>query len=169
MLNSDIRGIIFLGVLLLNCLITFTIGTAFKSALPVDNTPPEKIATCNATSLKDDERFSPIPLNINIVVFTFAYLLYILVKENMVNYNVPTIVFFTILLASMLFWEFTNQCVDPLKLILALILGGGFGALFSYGVSEWSKNLPGLQFFNNLTNEDVCKRVSDEVFECDVA
>jgi len=133
-----------------------------------DDTLPEKVAICNATSLGDGERMSSIPLNISVVSFTFAYLLYILGMEDKVDSNVPTIIFFTLLLFSMLAWEFINTCVSGFKLVIAIIISGSLGVGFSAAMREWTVNLPGLQFFNNITNEDVCKRVSDEVFECDV-
>ena len=171
MLSTDIRGVIFLGLLLVNCMVTLAFGAALNTFIPnfaFDDTLPEKVATCNATSLGDGERISAIPLNINIISFTFAYLLDILGNENKVDANVPTIVFFTLLLFAMIVWEIVNTCVSIPKIILAIIFGGSLGVGFSEAMLVWSKNFPGLQFFSSITNEDVCKRVSDEVFECDV-
>jgi hypothetical protein len=171
MLNTDIRGVIFLGLLLINCLFTMAVSAGINMAYPgfaFDDTLPEKVATCNATSLGDGQRISSIPLNINIVSFTFAYLLYVLGKEDKVDANVPTIIFFTLLLFAMIMWELVNTCVSGGKLVAAIILGGSLGVGFSDAMYVWSKNVPGLQFFSHLTNEDVCKRVSDEVFECDI-
>jgi len=172
MLNTDIRGVIFLGLMLVNCIVAMSVSAAVSAFFPSfanDDTLPEKVAMCNATSLGDGERLSVIPLNINIVSFTFAYLIFILEKENKVDANVPTIIFFTLLLFAMIMWELVNTCVSGTNIFLAILFGGGLGVGFSAAIHDWAENIPGIQFFSNLTNEDVCKRVSDEVFECDVA
>jgi len=172
MLSSDVRGVIFLGMLLLNCIVAVAISGLvgyFNDSFNDDKIPEDKMAMCNALTIGNGERVSRIPLNINIVSFTYAYLVYILAKHDKVNSNIPFIVFFAILLFSMIMWEVISSCVSPIKAVMAIVVGGGLGVGFSEAIDVWAKNIPGLQFFNNITNEEICKRVSNEVFECDVS
>ena len=172
MLSSDVRGVIFLGMLLLNCIVAVAIGGLvgyFNDSFNDDKIPEDKAAMCNALTIGNGERVSRIPLNINIVSFTYAYLVYILAKYDKVNSNIPFIVFFAILLFSMIMWEVMSSCISPIKAVMAIVVGGGLGVGFSEAIDKWSNNIPGLQFFNNITNDEICKRVSNEVFECDVS
>jgi len=125
---------------------------------------------CNALSIgTNGERLSFIPLNINIVSFTFAYLVYLIGKNTQVNTNVHTIIFFTILLLAMIVWEYTNGCSSGFGIILAIIIGGGLGVGFCemFNTLSTKYRIKGLHFFSNLTNDtDVCKLTNEDVFEC---
>jgi hypothetical protein len=171
MLSTDIRGIIFLGLLLLNCIITFVIGEGIRfinNGFNRDDSPEDKMAMCNALTIGNGERASIIPLNINIISFTFAYLVYLVGKHKKEMSSIPTIIFFSILILATIFWEVSNQCVSLPKAILALVIGGGIGVGFAEAVDVWGKNIPELQYFSYITNQDTCKQVTNEVFECTV-
>jgi len=171
MLSTDIRGIIFLGLLLLNCIITFIFGGIigyFYDGFNRDDPPEDKMAMCNALTIGNGERASMIPLNINIISFTFAYLVYLVGKHKKEMSSIPTIIFFSILILATIFWEVSNQCVSLPKAILALVIGGGIGVGFAEAVDVWGKNIPELQYFSYITNQDTCKQVTNEVFECTV-
>lgn len=171
MMSTDIRGIIFLGLLLLNCIITFIIGGFVGyvySAFNEDDTPQEQMAVCNALTIGNGQRISAIPLNINIVSFTFAYLVYLVGKHKRELTSIPTIIFYSVLLLSMIGWEVSNQCVSIPKAFLALVIGAGIGVGFAEAVDKWGEKIPELQYFSYITNQDTCKQVTNEVFECSV-
>ena len=171
MLSTDIRGIIFLGLLLLNCIITWAFGEVygfFDTNFKYDVIPDEKAAMCNALTIGNGERASAIPLNINIISFTFAYLVYLIGKHKREMSHIPTIIFFSILILATIFWEVTNRCVSIPKAIFALVLGGSIGVAFAEIIDVWGKNIPELQYFNYITNQETCKQLTNEVFECSV-
>ena len=163
--NSDIKGLIFVGLLLLNCGITVGIG----SMMPKDNN------NCVRVNLTDDgSTISNLPLNINILTFTLAYLAYIIGMTNanakdptnqLVIKNIPTILVFSLLIIA----EFANavfveSCANPIYLIVSLILGGGLGALFSYAVDR--SGIVQLQYFNGISNQQVCTRATNAKYKC---
>jgi len=117
-------------------------------------------------SLGLNERLSVFPLNVNIISFTFAYLVCMAANNDAVMQSVPTIVFFSILWLSTVGWELTNSCVTILNVFLSFFFGAGFGVAFAYWVL--SGDFTQLQFFNGITNGDVCKHTQNQVFECEV-
>jgi len=160
--NSDIKGIIFLGMLLLNCFITISIG----SSVPDDNANstlnPNMI--CNSLTLTRNGPLSKLPLNINIMTFTLAYLAYIIGVTNSAKNNVPTLVVLPIFILYQLYWSFKNGCNSILYSVISLILGGGLGALFSYAIDK--SGIVQLQYFNGITKQDVCVRATNAKYKC---
>jgi hypothetical protein len=167
LMTSDIRGIIFLGFLLLNCVFTFSIAAGLKNFLGT-TIPEDKNAVCNALSLSPGIRLSVIPLNINVISFTFAYLVYLIAKYKKELNNLPLIIFFPILLLSTIVWEVSNMCVSPVQALVSLILGACLGVGFAEAVDVWSGGVAELQYFGSITNTEMCKQVTNEVFECKV-
>lgn len=164
MMSSDIRGIIFLLLILFNCFITFIIGNfVYQMGGLTHDIPSDKAPVCNALIVGDGERISPIPLNINIVSFTFAYLVYLMGKYDRAGSNIPTIIFFGLLLLSMIGWEISNACVSALQAFVALILGGSLGVGFAEMVDSKAGQI---QYFTFYTNKDVCNRPNEGVFQC---
>jgi hypothetical protein len=168
-IKSDVRGFIFLGIILLNCVAVLIFNAFFKSFI----TPPtdqNNKATCDALSIGNNgERLSAIPLNINIVAFTFGYLVYLIAKNKQVNSNIHSIVFFSGLLFSLILWELINGCATGPGIFLAIVIGGGLGVgfceMFDYMASKYK--IKGLHFFTNVTSDmDVCKMTNEELFEC---
>ena len=168
-LKTDVRGVIFLGLLLINCAVVIMFnslsGSYFES-----NTPDMNKAMCNALSIGNtSERISTIPLNINIVAFTFAYLVYLIAKKSQVTGNIHSIVFFSVLLSSMIAWELLNMCASiggvVVSLLFGITLGVGFCEMLDFLAFRY--NIKGLHFFSNVTNDDdVCKMTNEDLFEC---
>ena len=160
--NSDIKGIIFLSLLLLNCFITISIGFS----LPDDNittTNPNMI--CNSLTLTRNGPLSKkLPLNVNILTFTFAYLAYIIGTNGAANNNIPTLVVFPIFILYQVYWSWKNGCNSIFYSLLSLILGGGMGALFSYAIDQ--TGIVQLQYFNGITKQDVCVRATNAKYKC---
>lgn len=162
--NSDIRGIIFLGMLLLNCFITISIGTAIpKDEFGGDNANNPNMI-CNSLTLTTGGPLSYLPLNVNILTFTLAYLAYIIGKYDLANSNIPTLTVFPIFILYQIYWSWQNGCNTILYSFVSLILGGGLGALFSYAID--STGLFELQYFNGIQNQEVCKRASNVTYRC---
>jgi len=168
-LKTDVRGVIFLGLLLVNCAAVMVFN-AFAGNIFRPTTLDSNIAMCNALSVGNtNERISTLPLNINIVAFTFAYLVYLIAKNKQVPGNIHTIVFFSVLLFSMILWEFFNTCATVGGIIVSMIFGIGLGVGFCEMLDflAFRYNIKGLHFFSNITNDDdVCKMTNEDLFEC---
>ena len=167
-IKSDIRGVSFLGLLLINCGVVSMADSIMSDYITPIRTS-EQIGICDTLTIgTDGGRLSRIPFNINIVSFTFAYLVYLIAKNDQVYANVHSIVFFTVLLAAMSGWELVNNCSHGIGILLAIVIGGGLGVGFCEMMIQLGKkyNIPGVHFFTNVTNDEVCKMTNDEIFEC---
>ena len=168
-LKTDVRGVIFLGLLLINCAIVIMFNSLAGDMFKADTKDSNK-AMCNALSVGNlNERMSNIPLNINIVAFTGAYLVYLIAKRLQVPTNIHSIVFFTVLLFSMIVWEVLNTCASLLGVFIAVLFGISMGIGFCEMLDflAFKYNIKGLHFFTNITNDDdVCKMTNEDLFEC---
>lgn len=168
-LKTDVRGIIFLGLLLINCSVVIMFNSLAGDMFKPD-TKPEYKSMCNALSVGNlNERISNIPLNINIVAFTFAYLVYLITKKLQVSTNIHSIIFFAVLLFSMIVWEVLNTCATLGGIGISLLFGIGLGIGFCEMLDflAFKYNIKGLHFFSNITNDDdVCKMTNEDLFEC---
>jgi hypothetical protein len=158
--NSDIKGIIFLGLLLLNCFITIGIG----SALSPDLDDKGKNMACNSLTLTTGGPLSKLPLNVNVIAFTFAYLAYIIGVNGVANNNLPTLIVLPIFILYQIYWSWKNGCNSILYSLISLVLGGGLGALFSYAIDK--TGIVQLQYFNGITKQDVCVRAKNAKYKC---
>jgi len=159
--NSDIKGIIFLGMLLLNCFITITIGVSIPDDT-IDNKNPNMI--CNSLTLTRNGPLSKLPLNINIMTFTLAYLAYIIGVNNAASNNIPTLTVFPFFILYQLYWSWINGCNSISYSFMSLVIGGGLGALFSYAIDK--SGIVQLQYFNGITKQDVCVRATNAKYKC---
>jgi hypothetical protein len=139
------------------------------NSLPEDSSAKNINHICDGLSLSLDGPVSKLPLNINVFTFTLAYLAYIIGiygknDKDIVNKNIPTFVVFSLLIIYQLVWSYQNQCNTPFYSIISMIIGGGLGALFSYAVDK--TGLVQLQYFNGITNGEVCSRPTKARYRC---
>ncbi len=168
--NADVRGIIFLGMLLINCFITIVVGNFFADipGMMVSQNTRNRFGTCNTMNLTSGGPLSKaLPLNINVFAFTFGYLAQLLERDpKLVNRNIPMILVFCILIITQLVWSITNGCATFMGLIISLSIGFGLGWGFSAIIVK--SGITDLQFFNGIKNEEVCSKPTDEIFNCTV-
>lgn len=161
--NSDIRGIIFLGLMLMNCFITIAIGNTIGPYLG-GNDYAEMNGVCLTMNLTDTGPLSKyLPLSINIFTFTLAYLAQIIYSRKNINRNIPVVIIFSIIILAQLFWLILNRCTTATCAVMSMGIGFFLGGLFSYIIDV--NNLADLQYFTGLYDQDVCKR-SDTTFSC---
>jgi hypothetical protein len=163
MFNSDIKGIIFIAMLLLNCFITISIGAALPED-PFLTTDGNHNQICDALALSKNGPISKLPLNVNIFTFTLAYLAYIIGVNRVEKTNIPTLVVFPLFILYQIYWSWRNGCNSIRYSVFSLILGGGLGALFSYAVDK--TGLVQLQYFNGIAKQDVCVRATNAKYRC---
>jgi lipoprotein signal peptidase len=105
-----------------------------------------------------------LPLNINTLTFTFAYLAYIIGKYGLASNNIPTLVVFPVFILYQMYWSWMNGCNSLSYSTASMILGGGLGALFSYAVDQ--TGIVQLQYFNGISNQEVCVRATNAKYKC---
>ena len=164
-LNGDFRGLIYIAGLLFSVFTTIILGNALSDIIPTVDAI-SRPAICNSISVGQSGDVSKLPLGQSVISFTFGYLLYTIIKSNIIKQNIATIVFFPILLLFDLVWNAKNGCYTVWQLIASLIIGGLFGVLWSYIISK--TNNPDLQYFAGVSNNEVCSAPSQQTFKCKV-
>jgi hypothetical protein len=161
--NSDIRGLIFLGLMLVEVVITLSIGNFFHTSLSGSDINTNGV--CNSVSLTPDGPLSKyFPLSLNVLSFTFGYLVNIVYQYDLILSNIPMVIVFSSFILYNCVWLFMNTCSDVPQIFGSLSLGFGFGWLFSYFIGK--SGIVDLQFFNGVKNNQVCKRASNQKFKC---
>jgi hypothetical protein len=159
--NQDFKGLIYLIGLIFACFGTSMIGKLIKLEPPENN--PE---ICNMITIGQSQNVSELPLGQTVFAYTFAYLLYTILKYKFVKQNIATIVFFPLLIAFDFIWNIKNSCNTMIQLLLSTILGGCFGALWALIID--STNTKNLQYFAGVNNNEVCNMPSKKTFRCNV-
>ena len=168
--NQDMKGLIYLVGLLFACFVTFLIG----HTLPVSYTSGEndtapgvpKIVApvCNLITIGNSGSFSRLPLGLATLSYTFFYLVYVIAKNRLELNNLPTLIFFPILILADFIWNIMNDCYSSIGVILSLLIGGGMGVAWSAIISNL--NQPNLLFLNVGSSQSVCQRPSKQLFKC---
>ena len=156
--NQDIKGLIYLGGLMIACVFGVILGNLFGSI------PEDAGAVCNMITIGNNGSFSKIPLGIVMLSYTFFYLLYIMITYNVQNNNIPTIVLFSMLIAGDIVWNFANKCYNPFGILGSLLIGGLFGYIWGIVIDSIGK--PNLLYLNIGNDKTVCSRPSSQLYKC---
>jgi hypothetical protein len=164
------KGLIYLVGLLFACFVTFLIG----HTIPISYTAGESdtvpgvaktvAPVCNLITIGKDGSFSRLPLGIAILSYTFFYLVYIIAKNHLELNNLPTLIFFPILILADFIWNIMNDCYAAIGVVLSLIIGSAMGVAWSAIIMNL--NQPNLLFLNIGSNQSVCQRPSKQLFKC---
>jgi len=171
--NQDLKGLIYLVGLLFSCFVTFLVGQTVPIAFSIGSDPlspltPKTVApVCNLLTIGKDGSFSRIPLGISVLCFTMIYLVAIIAKNHLEQTNIPTLVFFPVLIAGDLIWNLRNDCYAPTGVMLAMACGCLMGWAWSKIIDQLNK--PELLFLNVGGNQSVCQRPSKQLFKCSFA
>jgi hypothetical protein len=163
-INQDIKGVIYIIGLITTCFIAIIIGNVIPNISSGDNANNLVNPVCNLISLGDNVTFSKIPLGQTILMFTFFYFVYIIAMRDLVLYNIPTLIFFPLLIISDIWWNMKNDCYSFLALLTAFIIGGGCGVAWSAIIDSFGQ--PSMMFYNVGSNANVCSRPSKQLFKC---
>lgn len=157
--NQDLKGIIYLVGLLLTCFMAMLIGS-----LPIFNETVIKNPICNAITFNEDGKISNLPIGMIVLTYTSFYLGYVMIKYNLVSINIPALIIFPLLIVFELFWNLSNNCSGFMNIAFAGFIGALFGYFWALIVDLiGNKNL---QFFNGLSNAEVCSRPSKVIYKC---
>lgn len=162
--NQDFKGLVYLVGLLFACFATVMFGNVLSFIPKVD--PSTRPEICNMITISQVGEFSKLPLGQSVFGYTFAYLLYVIIKNNFVKQNITTLIFFPVLILFDLVWNVRNTCYTIWQLGASLLLGGLFGWLWAFIIGK-TRNTD-LQYFPGVNNKEVCSKPSKTTFKCDV-
>ena len=158
-LNQDIKGIIYLAGLLIACF--FSVIVSKSDVFDSDVTPP---TICNTLNLTNGVPFSRLPLSMTIFTYTFGYLLYIIGLYGLAKDNITTIILFSLLIISEWTWNIFFTCSSHIRLIGAFLVGSIIGVSWSAIIA--STKQVNLQYFNGISNKEVCSLNKNVKFRC---
>jgi hypothetical protein len=185
LLNQDIKGIIYLAGLLIACFVSTIVGSTFPnffknisttstSSAPATAAPATAPATapeitdfnliCNSLTLGEDGPISKLPLSMTVYSFTFFYLVYIIGKYKLANQNIITILFFSTVILGDWYWHRLFNCNSHSSLFGAFAIGTIIGLAWSAIIASTGK--VELQYFNGISNKEVCKLRAKQKFLC---
>jgi hypothetical protein len=164
--NQDFKGLVYLIGLLFACFLNIVIGNPINPYIQLYE-PKSGPEICNMITLGENgESLSKLPLGQAVLGYTFAYLLVPIASNHYENQNIPTLVFFPLLILFDAIWNMKNSCYSFFQLFIALLIGGFFGWFWGYLVDE--SNNKSLQYFAATGNNDVCTKPSAQTFKCAV-
>lgn len=170
-LNADYKGVIYLAGLILSSVIIMVLTPIIhKLDDKVDwfKAPDEAERAQICKEFRLIEVDGQLPQSQSILSFTFAYLLFPMIKNQVFVTNIPTLIFFPLLIGFDFVWNINNSCFRYGQLIVSLILGGLFGYLWAMVVSSNGKVKDNLYFTNGSPDLLQCSRPSKSTFKCDV-
>lgn len=161
-LNQDVKGIVYLAGLLLACFIAYVCGNmgVFK---PNENLPDNEMI-CNVLTLTDTGRFSQIPLSMVTFAYTFFFLVDIIQANKLAVQNIPTLIIFPLIIIGEFAWNRFYGCSSMIGIIAAGVIGGICGLIWSVIIRK--SGAVKLQYFNGISNSNVCTRSSNQKFSC---
>jgi len=165
--NQDFKGLVYLVGLLFSCFTVIFIGNVATS-IPDTSI---KNGICTMITLNQTGEISKLPLGQAVFGYTFFYLLYTIIntgndKYNFVYQNIPTIIFFPLLIIFDMVWNIRNSCYTIWQLAASLFIASGFGWLWAYVISL--TNSKNLQYFADVNNKEICSAPSESTFKCAV-
>jgi hypothetical protein len=160
-LNQDLKGIIYLAGLLIACFFSVIVGKANVFDKESGVTIP---TICNAFALTNEGPFSRLPLSMTIFTYTFGYLLYIIGLYGLAKDNITTIILFSLLIISEWTWNIYFTCNSHMRLIGAFLVGSIIGVSWSAIIA--STKQVNLQYFNGISNKEVCSLNKNVKFRC---
>ena len=166
--NQDFKGIIYLVGLLFACFFTTMCGNIIPNTWTTE--AALRPAVCSTISINGSSDLSILPLGQTVFGYTFAYLLYFILlptPNNLVMDNIPTIIFFPVLILCDMWWNVTNTCYNLIELVISVILGSICGII--WGAIINSSKTESLKYFSVLNNGETCKRAAKQSFKCTVS
>ena len=163
--NQDFKGVVYLLGVLGACFTTTMVGklpVISEIVRPTDMDP----GICNMVTIGNVDNISSLPLGQTVISFTFTYILYAIIKNEIVSDNIFTILFFSILTFFDLIWNINNSCYQISQMIISMLTGAGIGILWASVIA--STKSTNLKYFVGKNNNEVCSKPSSNTFRCNV-
>lgn len=175
-LNQDIRGIIYLGGLLISCFIGVLID---RAVIPrsdpgiVSSAEQGTSEICDVITAGDGGRLSRLPLSSVIFAFTTGYFSYPIIQQKSAILNIPTLIIFPLLCIIDGLWNVNYGCVIPgnkfksAMIVLLGAIGVGFSVGIGWSAAFYSKKTPGLLYTNGISSQETCA-LSHKTMVCSI-
>jgi hypothetical protein len=162
--NQDFKGLVYLVGLLLSCATSIMLSSVAKY-LPhyYESMRPE---ICNMITIGRLGEVSALPLGQNVFGFTFCYLLWWILTNNFQAQNIPTLVFFPVLILFDFIWNMRNTCYTFPQLLASLAIGSSVGLLWAFIIESTNSNH--LKYFSGNKKDEVCSKPAKSTFRCNV-
>lgn len=155
-INGEPKGFIYLVGLVFTCVMSGVLVDIVGD--DVTNTAP----VC--TNLSINGVRSKTPYGMIIFAFTFFYLIYPISKYKLELENIPTLIFFPLLILADIYWNTYYNCFPMVNLIAAFIVAGGIGVFYAFIIDK--TKIPSLQYYNVGVNRERCTKASRSRFKC---
>lgn len=158
--NQDVKGLIYLGGVLITIFITIGIKNMIK--VPANN----PAYTCELFDLPGNASNYTVPsLNSVLIAFTLSYLFKPMTDYKQMNYSV--IIALCILFIIDAVTKLKNHCTSPLGVISGGIIGYVIGISY-YSILKSTGNERFLYLNELKSNNVVCSKPSEQQFKCAV-
>ena len=164
-LYQDFKGIIYIGGLLITCMITIICGNSIPEDWLKHTTPPYEV--CKIITLSDNGPASIIPLSIITFTYTAGYMGYIIFKYNLALQNIPSLIIFPLLIISDILWQLQNNCSNFTVIFIGTMIGMSGGIAWAAIIDSLQNSR--LLYFNGISNAQTCSRPSKQYFRCQPA
>jgi len=156
-INSDAKGFMYLIGLIFTCVLA--IGVTSSSDDSITPSP-----ACE--NLKMNGFVSNTPIGMVIFSYTFFYLVYPIGKYHLELNNIPTLIFFPILILGDFYWNTYFSCFTKLNLFVAFVIGSGIGVFWSFLIAK--SGMQSLQYFNVGSNRERCSKATKTRYKCEM-
>ena len=157
-INNEAKGFIYLVGLIFTAVLCYGIINMVGDD-PTD-TPSPACSTLKIQGIYSDKT----PISMVVFSYSFFYLVYPIAKYHLELNNIPTLIFFPLLILGDIYWNTMYECFTPLNIFLALIVAGGMGVGWSAIVA--TSKLKGLQYFNVGSNRERCALATKGKYKC---
>jgi hypothetical protein len=161
--NQDFKGLIYLIGLLFTCFIAILLSSVL-TFIPAPGSPKPEI--CNMITIGQSEEICALPLGQVVFGFTFAYLSHSIYTNKLLKRNIPTMIFFPLLILFDMYWNSNNGCNTLIQLCVSLLIGGLCGWFWGSLIAK-TKNKD-LQYISGVNNDQICSAPSKTKFRCNV-
>jgi hypothetical protein len=163
--NQDVKGVVYLVGLIFACFLNLMIENTGINNMSLFKGNQDEGRNCKDITFHLSG-LGVLPLSQTVFAYTFAYLLWVIVSLNIVEQNISTIVFFSLIMFIDILWNSYNSCFTMVGSIVSICIGGGMGTFWGY-IVDMSKN-PNLQYFTGFSSNEVCSKPSKSTFRCKV-
>ena len=163
--NSDIKGFVYLIGLIFACTISIFLGNGIAEIIPDSfATLSDSLQICKLLSIGGNSSISKVPLSLVVFSYTMFYLVFAIAISHLEITNIPTLTIFPMVILADLWWNVNNNCFTFVASLLAIIIAGGVGVLWSMLVYY---KMPEAHYILTGSSREFCYKPSKQAFKCD--
>ena len=162
--NKDLKGIIYICGLLISCIIATSIGSSL--GVVIDETKINTECTITYLGINSEALSKVLPLSVVVLGFTFWYITFIIIENNLASNNVSFFIVFILLILGDVYWQNSNGCSDIKYIFGAHIISLICGIIWFYLIK--STGYIDLQLFNGISSAEVCSRPQRNKYKCSI-